>query len=268
VLYGGAITDNKTNGGGGGAVGISVSSTFTMNGGIISNNTAFVGGAVAGNSGAQFIMNGGTIAHNTGTSGGGALQLVGVDTNFTMTGGTIANNTANVLAGGGVNIGAGTFTMSGGAITGNKAVTNAGGVHIFTNGTFIMTGGTITGNIAGMVGGGVCINTGTTTMRDGTIAGNTAGSGGGVGVVAGTFKKEPTSLGGSSGIIYGSNGGDNSNTATLAANTLKNEGHAVYITAGPKTRETPLVRRITWTAAHPAAGQSRGKRSEELGERS
>jgi hypothetical protein len=106
----------------------------------------------------------------------------------------------------------------------------------------MLTGGTITGNISGMAGGGVVLGTDAVsfTMRGGIIAGNTAASGGGVAVLGGTFKKQPEHSGGSSGIIYGSNGDDNSNTATFAVSTLQNQGHAIYVEDGLKTRETTV----------------------------
>jgi hypothetical protein len=103
-----------------------------------------------------------------------------------------------------------------------------------------MQGGTISGNTAKEYGGGVWLHpeAGSFTMQGGIIAGNTAVSGGdGVAVQGGVFKKEPLSSGGSSGIIYGSNGGTNSNAAKLAEVYLQDKGHAVYIADGPKTRE-------------------------------
>jgi hypothetical protein len=66
-------------------------------------------------------------------------------------------------------------------------------------------------------------------------------AGGGVAVRIGTFKKEPVVTGNSSGIIYGSDGGANSNIATLGESYLINWGHAVYVESGPKTRETTVL---------------------------
>jgi hypothetical protein len=185
-------------------------------------------------------MNGGTVIRNTGISSGGGLSFA-TGTAFTMTGGTISDNSTSELGGAGVNV-AGDFTMSGGAIMSNRAVQMGGGVAVYNGATFLLTGGTITGNIAGMQGGGVSLITPASsfTMRGGTIAGNTGASGGGVAVQSGTFKKVPATSGGSSGVIYGNDGGDNSNTATLAASTLQSHGHAVYV-AGSQTRETTVT---------------------------
>jgi hypothetical protein len=106
-----------------------------------------------------------------------------------------------------------------------------------------MTKETISDNTAGEYGGGVWLHPTAIsfTMNGGIIAGNTAVSGGGgVAIHGGVFKKEPLSSGGASGIIYGNDGGNNSNTARLAEVYLRDKGHAVYIApeaGGPKTRE-------------------------------
>jgi hypothetical protein len=238
TMNGGVITGNKTTNGGGGGILVADNSTFTMNGGIISDNTATIGGGVGVSAPANVIMNGGLITRNTGTSSGAGLTFA-AGTTFTMTGGTISDNIADTLGAGGVNM-AGNFTMSGGAITGNRAVQSGGGVNVWSGGTFILTSGTITGNTSGMAGGGVilAVDGGSFTMRGGIIAGNTAAAGGGVAVVGGTFIKAPVTIGQASGIIYGSNGGSDSNTATFAETLLQDKGHAVYITTGPKIRET------------------------------
>jgi hypothetical protein len=69
-------------------------------------------------------------------------------------------------------------------------------------------------------GGAIVVQGGTFIMNGGTISKNSASNyGGGVRVLSGTFIK-------AGGTIYGSNGGDNSNTAT-------NGGHAVYFDVGP-----------------------------------
>jgi hypothetical protein len=109
--------------------------------------------------------------------------------------------------------------------------------------TLIMNGGTISDNIAGEFGGGVFLRWDAIsfTMHGGIIAGNTAvDGGGGVAVSSGTgiFKKLPAEGSQTSGIIYGNDGSANRNKATLADTTLQDLGHAVYIEAGPNTRET------------------------------
>jgi hypothetical protein len=93
-----------------------------------------------------------------------------------------------------------------------------------------------------MQGGGVCLTTGANSfiMRGGIIASNTAAAGGGVAVQSGTFTKESEHSGEASGIIYGSNGGVNRNSAKLAETFLQDKGHAVYVSDTMK-RETTVL---------------------------
>jgi hypothetical protein len=78
--------------------GNSITSTFTMNGGIISGNTSSQGGGVYVNGGGSFIMNGGVISGNTATgTGGGGVRVFGT---FTMNGGIISGNTTSGSGGG------------------------------------------------------------------------------------------------------------------------------------------------------------------------
>lgn len=115
--------------------------TFTMNGGVISNNKS--GGVYVSGT---FTMNGGTITGNFDSNGGGVY----VEGTFTMNGGTISDNTATSAGGGvggGVYINGGTSNMSGGTITGNTASSGAG-VYINSGKTFTMTGGSISNNTA------------------------------------------------------------------------------------------------------------------------
>jgi len=95
-----------------GANGVGVSnrsgSTFTMNGGTISDNS---GGGVS--NGGTFRMNGGVIHSNRTSGSGGGVSTSGI---FTMRGGTIHSNTADA-SGGGVNQTGGTFNFNGGWIS-------------------------------------------------------------------------------------------------------------------------------------------------------
>jgi len=147
--------------------------------------------------GAKFTMNEGVISDNTAQGCGG----VKVEGTFIMKGGEISRNKANGNSGGGVWIQGGTFTMSGTAkISGNIAEGDgggeSGGVHMYKDngqkgearqelhsGTFIMNGGEISGNTA-QGGGGVSIHYGEFTMS-GTakISGNTAEKWDGGGVI-------------------------------------------------------------------------------------
>ena len=139
---------------------------FHMYGGSITGNTADHGGGVYVGGG-QFTMYGGEISGNTATVRGGGVSVSGGE--FNMRGGTIggaaadkANKTKN--GGGGVHVSnSGEFTMSGSAsITGNTA-DNGGGVYMIGD-QFTMYGGEISGNTATVSGGGVDVSGGTFTM--------------------------------------------------------------------------------------------------------
>ena len=117
------------------------------------------GGAVfIGQPDGIFTMNGGMISGNTAGDGsttgrGGAVYNYGV---FTMNGGTISGNAAlsgNESAGrGGGVYNENTFTMKGGTISGNTALNNTaadgqgGGVFSLSYAFFDKSGGTISGN--------------------------------------------------------------------------------------------------------------------------
>lgn len=182
--------------------------TFNMYGGSITGNKTDRGGGVYVDTKGTFNMYGGTITGNSATGDGGGVYVIGSNSKFTMTGGSIggtATNDANQAKyGGGVYVSSGTFTMSGGTITGNKvsySYGDGGGVFVNYNGTFNMSDDSrITGNTA-FRGGGVCVERnlggnndkpGNFAMSGGTIGGmtdadaNSAQYGGGV-YVMGTF---------------------------------------------------------------------------------
>jgi hypothetical protein len=142
--------------------------------------------------GGHFTMQGN--ARITGNNGGdgSAVHIEGAGSTFTMQGSAeISGNTAGDGGGGGGVFVAdgGTFTMKGSAkVSDNNAGSGGGfggGVFVDEGGTFIMEGGVVSGNTATGDGGGVFIN-------------NQNGS---------TFNK-------TGGTIYGSNGGDDKNTAS------------------------------------------------------
>jgi uncharacterized repeat protein (TIGR02543 family) len=194
IMYAGKISGNTTSGGyygNGGGVNVD-RGTFTMYGGEISDNTAR--------------------GSSNGSGGGVYLRSIGVIYGtFAMYGGKITSNTAINGSGGGVS-GGGIFTMNGGEISDNTATNNGGGVSVssildggVSPSNFTMNGGKITGNNATR-GGGVY---GSLTMNGGEIYANTASNYGG-GVVSISFRI-------STGTIYGSDEGINSNTATEGA---------------------------------------------------
>ena len=139
----------KTSGswGDGGGIYLSNSTTLTLNGGTIGNNTADrCGGGVESHG--NVTVNGGKITNNTGGAGGGIYNEI--DT-VTMTGGEISGNTSTGGCGGGIaNIG--TLVMSGGSITGNTAAREGGGVYQYktfqVSGTVQITGNKENGKIS------------------------------------------------------------------------------------------------------------------------
>ncbi len=231
TMYGGEISGNKVSDSGsinyGGGVRVSDPySTFTMLGGIITNNEAtngggggvYIGGGRFEMSGSavitrnktasslggggvfmngsdtvyalnEFIMSGNAvISENTATNGNGGGVYMNSAPEVTMNGGSITGNTA-ANNGGGVYAFSGTFTMNDGTIAGNKATANNGGGVYVKNGTFTMSGGKVTGNSATEAGGGVRLDKGTFNMSgSAVISRNTAdGYGGGVDVNNGSF---------------------------------------------------------------------------------
>jgi hypothetical protein len=182
-----------------------------------------------------FTMSGGKISGNTSDYGGGVYMSGGT---FTMRGGEISGNIVSASSygeGGGVYVSGGTFTMSGGTISGNTVVSYGGGVSVSGSGTFTMNGGEISGNTSSYSGGGVSVLNGTFTMSGGEISGNIVsassyGEGGGVYVhYDGTFTKQ------SGGTIYGSDAED---ALKNTADSGDDYGHAVYVWAGSKKRNS------------------------------
>ena len=231
TMYGGEISGNKVSDSGsinyGGGVRVSDPySTFTMLGGIITNNEAtngggggvYIGGGRFEMSGSavitrnktasslggggvfmngsdtvyalnEFIMSGNAvISENTATNGNGGGVYMNSAPEVTMNGGSITGNTA-ANNGGGVYAFSGTFTMENGTISGNKATAkNGGGVYVHNSGAFTMNSGSISGNSATQNGGGVYVKNGTFTMSGGKVTGNSASKdGGGVRLDKGTF---------------------------------------------------------------------------------
>jgi len=217
IYYNTATTPFSGSFHGGGGVQIGVGTTFTLNDGIISYNQAIMGGGVSTDMsttlGSTFIMNGGEITQNTATSihdgaihdsaiGGGGVLILGTGSTFTMNDGEItynnvvASGTAALSGGGGIHLrGSGTtFEMNDGIIANNSA-RQGGGVRLTldsgsNNNTFIMNNGEIYRNTATFeVGsgqsqfGGGGLHMGTSTqfiMNDGAIIYNQAPNGGGI----------------------------------------------------------------------------------------
>ena len=255
-LYGGSITKNTADNGGG--VYVHDNGEFNMYGGKITGNTAVKGGGVKVDGG-KFNLYGGEIADNKSegqNSIGGGVYVYGGT--FTMSGGTISGNTAVSTNGadGGVGVyNDAEFTMSGGTISGNQAKGQGGGVGVHNRGTFTMNGGTIGGTIDGEAnkaaeGGGVYVgNNGKFTMngKKTSVSGNTATNGGGVYVYSGTFQMNDGTIGGATAAAANTatNGGGvyvkggkfemNGPETSVSGNTATTNGGGVYVEGGTFT---------------------------------
>ena len=264
----GAIIRNNTNSNYelGGGILIGNGSTFTMNGGEISGNTANGGGGVA-IIGSTMVMHDGVISNNSTyrTSGQGSYgagvyvadyaNASGGDTLFTatpasfeMNGGSICDNTALDYGGGVLTFPQQskkiTININNGEISGNKVTKGSGGaVAAFFDDTELnIKGGTLTGNSAYQFGGGVFLYQATNvTISGGTISENKALRGGGgvclregsaVKQTGGSIENNVAKVGG--GIYSGTytmTGGvikDNNNSLTEAAR-LSTLGDGVFV---------------------------------------
>ena len=190
----------------GGGVGLRGDCTFNMYGGEISYNTSSGSGGGVLIFRGTFNMYDGEISHNTSSdsivAGNGVYILEGI---FNMHGGEVSYNTGSGFGGGVAS--SGTFNMHGGEVSYNTSSGYDSGGGVYTQGAFNMYGGEISHN-SSYSGGGVAIGSGTFNIHGGKIFHNNSISGGGV-------YSYPNNglLRISNGIIYGSNAGDNSNTA-------------------------------------------------------
>ena len=249
TMTGGKITGNKSTGGSsyyGGGVYIGSYSTFTMEDGEISDNTAVGsgGGVYSSNSYNKFIMNGGEVNGNTSTSSTGGGVYIGSGT-FEINGGKISGNTAATYGGGVYYSSSTAFKMTDSEITGNTAIANyGGGVYYASSGTFTMSSSKINGNKSGSSGGGVYFTTSPTfTMTDSEICGNTAATAGG-GVYYGnsvTFTmtngkiNDNTASNGSGGGVYHYSGTFTINGGEISGNSSTATGGGVYQYSGTIT---------------------------------
>ena len=263
----GAIIRNNTNRNYelGGGILIGNGSTFTMNGGEISGNTANGGGGVA-IIGSTMVMNNGTISNNStyrtsgqgsygagvyvadyANSSGGDTLFTATPASFEMNGGKITGNKALDYGGGIVTFPQYskkiTININNGEISGNKVTGGSGGaVAAFFGVTELnIKDGTLTGNSARSYGGGVFLYDATNvTISGGTISENKASQGGGVYLwptsaakqTGGSIENNIANAGGGvCGGTYTMTGGvikDNNNSLTEEAR-LSTRGDGVYV---------------------------------------
>ena len=179
-LSGLTLTQGNSIGGGGGlALGTSVS--ITVRDSNITNNTVSgTGGAGIYGNGVTLTVINSTVSGNTSDSFGGGIRVVGASV-LNLINSTISGNTATGASqhGGGIQYAGSILTIVNSTISGN-AVTGAnadgGGLRI-TTGTSYIYNTTIVGNAATNVGGGVSANGTTDNFINTVVAGNTAGAG-------------------------------------------------------------------------------------------
>ena len=264
----GAVIRNNTNRNYelGGGILLGNGSTFTMNGGEISGNTANGGGGVA-IIGSTMVMNGGKISNNStykttgqgsygagvyvadyANASGGDILFKPKPASFEMNGGKITGNKALDYGGGIL-----TFPQQGekitininknGEISENQVTKGSGGaIAAFFGVTELnVNGGTLTKNSAKNYGGGVFLYQATNaTISKGMISENKAYKGGGVCLYYNSAAKQTGGSiennvavegGGVYGGTYAMTGGvikDNNNSLTEEAR-LSTRGDGVYV---------------------------------------
>ncbi len=248
------IRGNTARNGGGlyaGETSYTVSTSFTMEGGTISDNIADSYGGGVYNRG-DFTFANGTISDNIADSYGGGVYNRG---DFTFANGTISDNMSWKEGGGVYN--AKTFTLEDGSITGNKAVHYGGGVY--NSDTFTFRNGSISNNRTTNqgsydYGGGGVYNTQTFVLENGTISGNTSANDGGGVYSRGTFRFESGMI--SDNTAYGSGGGVyNSATFTLHNGTIT-RNHATSWGGGLYSRASFAIENgtVTYNTARSGGG--------------
>jgi hypothetical protein len=212
-------------------------STFTMNGGKISDNNGTGGGVAVGFRGV-FNLKGGEISKNIGADAGGLYNKLGT---VYMYNGKISDNRGPWSAGGVMN--QGQFYMYDGEISRNFGGLGGGVANFIPSvlglgGFFHMWGGKISGNIGDGSGGGVT-NDAFFYMYGGEISGNRANVGLGGGVYNGNPSYEDDGLFViTGGVIYGrekpADFPDSANWDEYANidNGGGNRGGAIYLLGG------------------------------------
>jgi len=280
TMKGGTIIGNHSNRAGGGSYG----GVFIMHGGtIIGNYAKLMGGGVSVSG--SFTMNGGYIGQNSisldsehaaGKGYDDPEITLGMNSSFIMTDGTIEGNISTVSSSGNPTP---TTNISGGTINGNFRILNKnqtticgdgilngriymsngscwvkengviqngsadnGGAVYLANGSFYMEGGAIRNAEATEDGGAVYIEKGKFTMSGGVIENNNAGDNGGavylksgtLTMTGGTFANNTAKVG-KGGAAYISGGNFAMTGGTIDSNKAiaeEGEGGAVYVTGG------------------------------------
>jgi len=211
-INGGTYSNNKATTDGGAIYCTGVGMTFTMNGGIVKNNSVYKNSSVTGSS---------------GRGGGIMLWGRGAGINIgSINGVTISGNYAENYAGG-LYVGNGSLELNDTAIDSNKAGSDSAGIAIGGNGVLSMGNGCSVSNNTAKLATGIAIQkNGKLRLSGGTISGNVATTGGGAGiyVVAGG------ELAMTGGTISGNKSKGNGGGITI--NATEQDTYAGYISGG------------------------------------
>lgn len=157
---------------------------LTLNGSIVTNNTAAFAGGVFNDG--QLTLNGSSVSHNTATTygGGGIFNCAASLHDFGLCTGppgslTLNNSnvTDNVAAGSGdgggiLNDVQAAMTLDRSTVSGNTAATTGGGINNDAQGSMTLTNSSVSGNTAGS-GGGI-FNNGTATLNQSMVSNNSS----------------------------------------------------------------------------------------------
>lgn len=216
------------------------SSELAVSRGSIISNSAEYGGGVYVTS--TFTMSGGEISDNTSTNDGGGIYSYGGTA--TMTGGEISYNSADNNGGGVALDNHSTVAMENATITQNTAGNRGGGVYAESD-TFTATDCTITYNTIDSnnrsQGGGIYADD-AVTLTDTEVSNNVADNGGGAYINGGTF-----TLAGSSSVTGNTdNSSENNNVYIKSGKTITIDDSTTFfgsagVTSAVAPTETELV---------------------------
>lgn len=207
-VTGGTGVSTVTTGRGGGVY--NNGGTLTLDGLVISGNTAANGGAANNAGTATLNIFRCAIFNNSVTGSGGAMQnFAGNTTNIRDS--SIYNNTSNSTTGGGAIQANGTVNITNTTFSGNNANTGSGGAIVYNGTALSITNSTIANNTATNNGGGIHKSTANIGVIRNTIIANNIGTAASPDAT-GTFNSEGNNIIGNIGTSTGWIASDLQNT--------------------------------------------------------
>jgi predicted outer membrane repeat protein len=174
TVYASTLSGNSVTAAGGTGGAVDNLDILTVNGGLVSNNSASNGGAIF-NDTAGVATIGTALSGNRATNTGGALYNNGGS--MAVVNAPLTSNFADDVGGAIDNVGNGQLSVTNSTLTANKATNNGGAVDN-ESGTLTVTGSTFASNYA--ANGGALANNDKLTVDGGTLAHNSAGRGGAI----------------------------------------------------------------------------------------